>query len=155
MEKGKLALILEYSGLGILIFVLILLLTLPEILPQFFYNNSEEVFSIVMLGIFISFAIMIAGGMLLRSVYADAQGKVFVVKDVKDDRHRGYIYNQGAKIKAYSSDELSDGDHVKIISSEKIFMGRYSTTILMCKKLGLEDPEYNNLADSKKETGIF
>ncbi len=156
MKKGKLGKILVFSGLGLMIFVVVFLLLLPSFLVIFFnYStsllfiyNGGNVILLYVFGIIIPFALIFSGLIILGSVSKKTNGKVFIVQGVKKDTHRGYIYYQGTKINVISSDELSNGDHVKITGSELINAGRYAVRILMCKKLDTNDPEYNNLEEN-------
>ncbi len=158
MKKGKLAKILIFTGLGLFIFVDVFLLLLPSISAIFFkYStsllfiyNGGDVILLYVFGIIIPFALIFSGAIILGSLSKKTYGKIFIVRGIKKDKHRGYIYLQGTKFWVYSSDELNDEDHVKITGSELIPAGQYSRRILMCKKLELNDPEYYNLEDSQK-----
>jgi len=140
MQKGAIGKILVYTGI-ILIIVWYAIFTIYIIkFPAI--EQRVMIYSVYpWLLLALSFIIIVYGIHIIRSIIRETVGKVFKVEKLKRNG-LGSIKHKGIIAYFMSSDDIKEGDYVKIKDIKTLSTGRSSQLILVAKKLDPSDPEY-------------
>lgn len=136
MEKGRLLRILAYVSILLLVIWYIAFTIILIEIPS--YADKYLIYIMFSLIVLLIFTVIVS--MLTNSLRKETIGKVFKIQ--KSRGNIAQIEYKGLKFWIRSSDELKEGDVVKIVGNSNQPTGRFSATILLAKKLSPDDPEY-------------
>ncbi len=125
------------------------------VLPAWANLLNGTVFLLYMIWMIAPVIIVLIGGAITGSALKTSIGKVFIIEKVRADKHSGIVRYQNVKMTVHSSEDLAIGDHVKVTGTERVYAGRYRTTIFLAKKLDINDPEYNNVESETDNTNTL
>ncbi len=150
MQKARAARIVSFVGLAVIIAELVFLMySTFEAAAQrnsltgmnnfyHFFISSLDYFYVLM---FVGFALIIGGGIYVNRSMKGAVGKVFRIERLQGT-NSGYSHYDGIRFRITSSDELAEGDFVKITGTSSTYAGRARIILYLGKKLSQDDPDY-------------